>query len=166
LFPQAVAANASPVSAVDGGIVVRAGESEGMGQVDALSERAPVALLEREAEGLVKARKDSEETEGSSFAPPLESPSKANTGQSSPSPGTPGGAFLGSSFMRTCSNCDEQIAATGCCQWGKGFSWHICKTNCNRNNERCKCNPTLRSWWKALSKEERTQWFRRNKTTY
>lgn len=72
-------------------------------------------------------------------------------------------------LKRQCCNCLEEVAANLCCLWGssgKQYSCHVCKTNYNRNLERCKENAQRRAWWKSMSKEERTEWFKRNRQTY
>ena len=66
-----------------------------------------------------------------------------------------------------CCNCAQQCPISQMCAWGKtSMSCHICKTNYNRQNERIKSDGALERWWKNLSKEERMQWYIRNKNTY
>jgi hypothetical protein len=74
---------------------------------------------------------------------------------------------MSKAFMRACAQCEHDIPHDQVTSWGK-TSWidKICKTNYNRQTERCKNNPNLKTWWKNLSKEERVQWFRSNKATY
>ena len=37
------------------------------------------------------------------------------------------------------------------------------KNNDNRQNERCRASARLKSWWGKLSKEEKCEWFQRNR---
>lgn len=89
------------------------------------------------------------------------------------SPGKPIGAssFLGSGMpvggFKLCANCDEECPSGEMCPWSrKAWSCHVCKTNYNRNTERCSKDAALKEWWRTLSREERVSWFRRNKKTY
>jgi hypothetical protein len=74
---------------------------------------------------------------------------------------------MSKAFMRTCAQCEQDIPHDQVTSWGK-TSWidKICKTNYNRQTERCKNNPNLKTWWKNLSREERVQWFLSNKAHY
>jgi len=83
-----------------------------------------------------------------------------------PSPTKGIGSLMTSAFSRICSNCEEEVPANQCCPWGNKFSCHVCKTNYNRNNERMKGSPQLKTWWKKMSKDQRREWYRTNKETY
>ena len=80
--------------------------------------------------------------------------------------GSAGGTLVGSRFMRCCCHCGEEAPANECCQYGNQYCCHVCKTNYNRNNERCRKDARVKLWWKNLAKAEKQAWFKRNKATY
>jgi hypothetical protein len=74
---------------------------------------------------------------------------------------------MAGSQARTCSNCGDQCPSSAMCPWGKSsWSCHICKTNYNRRTEQNSKDGKLKDHWKAMSKEEKQDWFKKNKAAY
>ncbi len=94
----------------------------------------------------------------------------------SPAPATPGGPtghlaqgapgqLLAANVV--CCHCEQQCHSAQMCAWGKNAMFcHICKTNYNRMGERVTKDAQLKLWWKKMEKEERAEWYQRNKATY
>ena len=69
--------------------------------------------------------------------------------------------------MLECAGCKEQCPKSQMCPYTTtSMMCYICKTNYNRNTERVKVQPTLKLWWRNLSKEAKAEWFKSNKGTY
>ena len=100
------------------------------------------------------------------MATPAVTPTKANTSKADDVLLTRG-SLMSRAIKRSCTNCGEEVLGSQSCPWGKS-AWccHPCKTNYNRQMERLKGNAPLRNWWKGMSKEQKKQWFVRNKATY
>ena len=78
-----------------------------------------------------------------------------------------GSAFLAAAGMRVCVGCKQECPAQSMSPWGKsGYMESTCKNNYNRQIERCRSNTRLKTWWKDLSDEQRTDWYVRNKASY
>ena len=77
------------------------------------------------------------------------------------------GSLMGKALMRTCNGCQEEVPATVCSPWGKSAWVEVaCKSNYNRQSERCVQNPKLKHWWAHLTPTERVAWYKRNKQNY
>lgn len=96
---------------------------------------------------------------GSESLPAYSSPRKPSAG---------GTALVASTaFTRQCYHCEENCPANLMCQWSKAhWCCHVCKTSYNRQAERMKNNAPLNKWWMDHTKEQRKDWFKRNKVTY
>ena len=81
--------------------------------------------------------------------------------------GTSSGSFMAGPQARTCCNVGDQCPSSAMCPWGKSnWSCHICKTNYNRRTEQNSKDGKPKDHWKAMSKEEKQDWFKKNKAVY
>ena len=69
-------------------------------------------------------------------------------------------------MKRTCSGCEEDVAAHLCSPWGKNWMEKACISNYKRQMGRCKASIKLKAWWAGLSSEEKVAWYKRNKGNY
>ena len=98
---------------------------------------------------------------------PAGSSTQPDGGSPAASPAKIGSSVFGAGATKLCANCQEECTIAESCAWGRnGWSCHPCKTNYNRNSERCKTNAQLRDWWKGLGKDNKQAWYRRNKRCY
>jgi hypothetical protein len=62
-----------------------------------------------------------------------------------------------------CSLCLEQVKFDASKPYGNNRQCNDCCGNGKRIMERCQKNSQLKTWWKSMSKEEKQQWYKKNK---
>ena len=63
-----------------------------------------------------------------------------------------------------CSLCEQECSLDERTRYTASRWCHKeCKNNYNRQNERCRGSTRLKKWWDKLSKEEKSEWFQRNR---